>query len=267
MFSTALVDVFHNRAEERLTLDEERAAIAAAQLGDEAAKLSLILAYAPALRNGVAWYTRALPSAPQASELEDVQSQAVLGLLEAIAAFDADVHDRLAAIAPGYIRNAVSGAAASVTGFAVPERTLKRFFGILREAQGNVYEAARIAPSREMKPETFLAVLSAIRNVDSLEGLTDEGERHTGASHRGEASASPLWDNSTPDVEDRILVEAAFAAVNTLEADVCRLAYGFSDYEPVPDAEIAARLGSSRATIQRTRAGALGKMREALGVA
>jgi len=272
--STLLSDVFDRRAEGRLELGEERTAIAAAQLGDDDATAKLILAYAPALRNGVTWYTRALAGSPQPADLEDVRSQAILGLLEAIKAFDGTTHERLAATVASYIRNAVTTSAASVTSFTVPERTLKRFFGILRTAEGNVYEGARIAPDYEMKTETFLAVLSAVRNVESYDAILDgnaggfdgtTSERFNTGVERG-VEARPLWDGREADAEDRILVEAAFTAVNTLEADVVRLAYGFSDYEPVPDAEIGARMGFSRATTQRTRTGALDKMRRVLGV-
>jgi DNA-directed RNA polymerase specialized sigma subunit len=213
----------------------------------------------------VAWYTRALTSAPQIADLEDVRSQAIVGLLEAIRAFDGDTQTRLAAIAPQYIVDAVAQAASPVAAFSVPKRTLTRFFGILRAADGNVYDAARLAPEYEMKTETFLAVLSAVRDVDSYDALTEAREEDGGQS--GDVATSPIWDGRQADAEDRVLVEAAFRSVDTLEKDVTRLAYGFTEYDPVPDAEIGARLGLSRQKTQRTRSSALGKMREALGVA
>jgi len=272
-FST-LTDIFDRGIDERLELADERSLITLAQAGDETAKLRLMRAYAPALRNGVTWFTRAVPTIPQTADLEDVRSQAVMGLLEAIDAFDPETHDRLAALAASYIRNAVAVAAGPIAAFSVPERTLKRFFGILRAADGDTVRAADIAPDYEMKRETFLAVLSAVRNVDSYDALTaaeDEHGRVTKGGQSGEGSrditAFPIAHDSIADVEDAVLVEVAFGAMDTFERDVVRLGYGFAEYDTVPDAEIAARLGYSRPKIQRTRSGALVKARSALGVA
>jgi DNA-directed RNA polymerase specialized sigma subunit len=273
-FTSLISDIFDRGVEQRLSLEDERLAIELAQHGDQAAQTKLLLAYAPALRNGVQWFARALPSTPQRADLEDVRSQAILGFLEAIKAFSLNSHDRLAAIAPQYIRNAVAVSASSATSFTVPERTLKRFFGILREAEGNAARAADLAPSFEMKRDTFLAVLSAVRNVTSYDGLSSGGTAN-GASVHGwgdgentkEPHAFPIWDANEAAVVDRILVEMAFTAVDELEAQVMLLAYGFTDYEPIPDAEVGHRLGFSRAKAQRTRTAALEKMRHSLGVA
>jgi DNA-directed RNA polymerase specialized sigma subunit len=182
-----------------------------------------------------------------------------MGLIEAVQAWRPEVHDRLAAIAPRYIRNAVAVSAAVATQFTVPERTLKRFFGILRAADGDVIEATRIAPAYSMRPETFLAVLDAVRSVDSYDAANgNDGQGR-------DLAASPIWDNAAPDVEDRILVEAAFKAVDTLEKDIVRMAYGFTEHDPLPDEEIGHRIGFTRPKTQRIRAGALAKMREAIG--
>lgn len=263
-FDSILADIFDRRIEKRLSLEEERALIATAKDGDDDAKLQLLYAYAPALRNGLTWYKRALPSSPSAADLEDVKTDAVLGLLEAIDAVDLDVHNRLAAIASQNIRHTVAAAAKSVTGFTVPERTLNRFFGIMREAEGNEYAAAAMAPKYKMTTETFLAVLSAVRNVTSYDAddSTDEDTRYSPAT----LSASPIWD-ATLSEEDAELAAAAFDAVDDLEESVCRLAYGFETYgSPVADVEVGHRLGFSQSKTQRVRSAALGKMREALAV-
>jgi RNA polymerase sigma factor (sigma-70 family) len=273
--STLMHDVFEARQDAPLDLLEERLLLADAQRGDDAATARLIRAYGPALRGAVAAHVRALPQYPQPADLEDIRSQALVGVLEAIRAFNPERHERLAATVATYVQHEVAEAATSTAAFTIPARTLSRFFGILRAAGGDVAEAARIAPEHKMRPETFAAVLDSMRGTHSYEGTIENyldsrmgGYSPTGNGSRGASiDAQPLWDNSAPDVEDRILVEAAFAAVNTLEKDVVGLAYGFTDYDPVPDAEIADRIGMSRAKIQRTRTGALSKMRSALGVA
>lgn len=258
-------DIFDRGAEAPLDLLTERLTVAASQAGDSAATERLVLAYASALRNGVSIFVRALPTPLQGADLEDVRQNAIVGFLEAVRAFDLEKHDRLAAIAPAYIRKEVAASAASATGFSIPARTLNRVFGILRAANGNVFEAAALAPSYEMKTETFLAAIDALRNVTSFDSLSGSGDDDTATGP--EVNATPLWDGQHADAEDRILVEAAFRAMDTLERDVTRLAYGFSEFDPVPDAEIGHRLGFSRPKVQRTRAGALAKARTALGVA
>ena len=263
-FDSVIADIFDRRAEKRVSVEEERELLAAAQLGDEDAKLAIFYAYAAALRNGVKWYTRAQPTVPQAPDLDDVRQSAVLGLLEAIQNFDPAKHDRLAAIAAQYITNAVSVHSQAASGFTIPERTMKRFFGILRKADGNIYEATRIAPQHEMTAETFLSILSAVRNVDGLEALQEGGDDSVGPR---EIEARSIFGDPAADAEDAVLVELAFSAVDDLEEAICRLSYGFADYEPIPDVEVAHRLGLSRPKTQRVRAGALGKMRQALGVA
>lgn len=267
-FDKVLTDIFARNAERRFeSAEAERDAILAAKKGDEQATLDLMYAYAPALRNGVKWYTRAIPSVEQADGLEEVHSVAVFGLLEAIAAFDVDAgYDRLAATIGEYVANAVAEHAQAVCGLTVPSRTLSRFFSILRKAEGNVYEAAALAPKYLMKRETFLAVLSAVRSTSLDAASTIDGDDE----HNEEASASegilPVLD-AYEDVNQRMEVAAAFAAVDDLERQVTRLAYGFETYgDPVPDAEVAHELGLSRQKAQRTRSSALGKMRQALAV-
>lgn len=262
-FEQVISDVFTRRTSTgKLDLAEERAAILAAKDGDSEATVKLIYAYAYSLRSAVVWYTRAVPGG---TATEDIHAQAILGLVEAIMAIDLDECERLAAIAPDYITGAVAGAAESAVNFKVPTRSLTRFFKILREADGNVYEAASLAPKYAMRTETFLAILSAVRDVDSYDGLAAAayGDDGSDGSH---LAAAPVAGVNSYD-EDEVLVEAAFAAVDDLEATVCRDYYGFTDYNTKSDAEIAGDRGLSRPKVQRTRASALGKMRTALGVA
>ncbi|QOP65102.1 RNA polymerase sigma factor [Arthrobacter phage Adumb2043] len=270
-YSKALSDIFSRNAERRFeSAEAERDAILAAKRGDEAATLDLMYAYAPALRNGVKWYTRAIPSVDRADGLEEIHSVAVFGLLEAIAAFDVDAgYDRLAATVGEYVANAVAEHAQAVCGLTVPSRTLSRFFAILRKADGNVYDAASLAPKYHMTRETFLAVLSAVRStsLDAAHSTEEnDSEFFNGETSATAASILPVLD-AYEAVNQRMEVEAAFAAVDDVEESVCRLAYGFETYgDPVPDGEIGHRLGMTRPTVQRRRASALGKMREALAV-
>ncbi|QXO14580.1 DNA binding protein [Arthrobacter phage Kaylissa] len=267
-FAKVLTDIFDRNIERRFdSVDAEREAIAAAKQGDEEATVALMYAYAHTLRSGVRWYTHALPSVAKGGDREDVRSNAVMGLMAAIQAFDleADVHDRLAAIAKQHVYETVAAHAPSaVTAFTIPQRTMSRFFAILREADGNVYEAAALAPKFRMKRETFLAVLSAVRNVESYDAADSTDDDARSGDFLSKENVRPIWDASEAE-DDALLVEAAFEAVDDVEESVCRLAYGFESYgDPVPDIEIGHRLGMTRPTVQRRRSSALGKMRKAL---
>lgn len=260
-----MLEILTPAAPVSLSVEEERALIAASQAGDGAATETLIGAYSPAIRGAVQWYRRALPSVPQRSDAEDVEQEALVGLLEAIRAFDPEKHDRLAAIAAQYVRQRVAEAARSASAFAVPERTLKRFFSILRECNGDTSAALELAPSRKMARETFLAVLASVRGVGSYDAPAPDGTTREESDRSVDGEALAWAQPELVGERDEDLVRAAFAAVDDVEERVCRVSYGFEDYEPQPDGEVAHRLGLSRPKVQRVRTKALAKMREALG--
>jgi DNA-directed RNA polymerase sigma subunit (sigma70/sigma32) len=113
-----------------------------------------------------------------------------------------------------------------------------------------------------MTDSTFLAILDAVRNVDALDAWAASDSTRAALIER----SAPIWtDSIAVDSSDAELVERAFAAVDPLEERVCRVSYGFEDYEPQPDLVVAERVGLSRQKTQRTRSAALGKMRAALG--
>ncbi|MFI7069520.1 hypothetical protein [Micromonospora sediminicola] len=242
--------------------DEEAAVIAAAQTGDEAATLRLFTAYQPALRAAV---KNAMIGLGGRMTRDDAQQAATLGFLEALRVYrpDAETGGRLAAFLRHRLADEMTLAASEMTGgFSVPSRTLRRFFGIMARADRDPVEAARIAPDFEMSTDTFWAIWVAVSAESSLEEAV--------AVHGDADLAGPIGDLSEPrgvaDAEDRVLCDLAFRSVDDFERDVCRLAYGFADFDPQPDAEIGHRLGGfSRLKIQRTRTRALGKMRSALG--
>jgi DNA-directed RNA polymerase specialized sigma subunit len=261
-FAAVLTDVFDRGAEARLSVEAEAEALAAAKNGEEGGTVALVYAYAPALRKLAARNALTLG-------VDEARSVAVAGLIEAVHAYDPARGERLAGILPGLLGDHMAERLATEHVVSVPARTLKRFFGILRRADGDVNAAAELAPSYEMTRETFLAVLDAVRG-ESLDAITATRTEHSGPGSAADAEveAHSPWGgpDAYADAEDRVLCEVAFRAVDAQEKEVVGLAYGFLDYDPVPDAEIGERLGFSRAKAQRTRSGALGKMREALAV-
>jgi DNA-directed RNA polymerase specialized sigma subunit len=271
-FDKALSDIFDRRVSAgKLSLEEEREALHEAKAGAEAATLKLLYAYAYALRGVAGDYRHAAglrAAGPRDIHVsDDLRMAAVEGFLEALYAFDLDgAHSRLAATVEGYIANSLSRAVVAPVAVSVPERTLKRFYAILRKAEGDPVRGAAMAPHFSMTEETFDSVLKAVRNVQSLDGPAGGPAGGPGGHSPDRLDFSAVTGQDyLNDIEDRLLVEAAFAAVDDLEEEVCRLAYGFGDSDPIPDAEVGHRLGLSRPKVQRVRASALGKMHNAIG--
>lgn len=245
-----------------LTESEEVEAIAAAQAGDEDATMRLLVAYGPALRSAVSG-VQSLTDGDAPVDLDDARMTAVEGALTALREHDPAAGPRLAGTIRQHVSDALKRAFAdSRPALQVPARTLSRFFGILREVDGDVEAARALAPEREMLATTFDTILAAAR-PGSIEALRDPN----GDGDVRDLVAEPVYVTSpVVDVEDAILVEAAFRAVDDEGERICRLSYGFTEYEPVADAEIGHRMGLTRPTVQRKRAKALDSMRKALGV-
>jgi len=272
--NSTLAAIFETGAFAQITdAADERQAIALAAHGDQAALEKLLLAYAPIIRKlvGVHRHSGGARSTdgmdPHA--LDDLRGAALLGVMEAVHAFDPEAHVRLGAVLGGYVADAVKATgSAPASSLSIQSRTLTRFFGIVREAGGDMVAAEALAPQREMLVETFRAIRSALRDglsYDALAGVDGEGE---GQAWEAGATGFHYADtDAIADVEDAMLVAAAFRAVDETETSVCRLAYGFDDRDPLTHDEVAVELGMSLSTARRTRTRALDKMRSALGVA
>jgi RNA polymerase sigma factor (sigma-70 family) len=244
------------RSVDPLPEEVERSLIVRAQGGDETATETLLMTYAPALRSAV---KRARSTT---LSQEDARSVAILGLMEAIRQFDPERGSSLAPVLKHRLNDELTEAVAQDRGGSyVPSRMVRRFFGILRAAGGSVDAGAALAPSFGMGSDTFREVADAVRGVVSLDRLIEV----QGDVFFLRASAIRV-DRNLVDADDRMLCETAFAAVDDVETDVCRMAYGFTEPDPVPDAEVAHRLGMTRPTVQRRRVSALAKMRVALAV-
>lgn len=252
-----------------LTEAEEASLIESAQAGSSGAQETLLLAYGRAIRAAVRNFS---PSASQQrAELDDLRSAAVVAFLEIVASHDPAKNPRLAGRVAPMLADALAREYQQAHTFTVPERSLKRFLGILKEAgesglgesdASTVQQARKLAPERLMSVETFDAIFAAL-GTESLDAGDGGDEGPSAHDH-----ASPVFSPSpVVDVEDKILVDAAFRALDDEAERIVSLSYGFTEYDPVPDAEIGHRMGLTRPTVQRKRGKALVQMRKALGVA
>lgn len=267
----AITDIFRYTDSATLSVEEEVTLITDAQAGDEGATLLLLNAYGPALRNGVTRFMRRLPVEERgADRTEEAQAEALAAFMETLVSHDPEKSPRLAGRISQRLTDAFAEAARLDAAMNIPERTLSRFYGILREAEGDLTVARALASSKGMKETTFDDILAVVRETLSL-----THEDHEGDEDGDRLLMAPLHSDvrsEYDEVEDAILIDIAFASVDDDEARVVEMAYGFrgtSDYapgEPMPDSAIAGAIGGSRATVQRKRGKALGKMRKALGV-
>jgi DNA-directed RNA polymerase specialized sigma subunit len=264
-----MLDIFrYAESTTTLTEAEEAQLIADAQAGSESAKVALIEAYARAVRAAISRFKSTVPDGQvvvgphgtASAEVDDVQQAAMVAVLEAIADHDPTRGPRLAGHVVARLDRELTAVAATRPAFQVPSRTLSRFYGIMAEAEGDLEAAIAIAPSKEMSAETLKTIYAAT----GAEPIPTADEEADDSAPR---TASPVFTPSpVADVEDRMLVDMAFAAMTDEEARICELAYGFTEYDPIPDPEIAHRMGLSRPAVQRKRAKALDKSRKAIGV-
>lgn len=251
-----------------LPLEDELDLIAQAQRGIEDAYLRLLRQYAPGLRGmAKSEYERA------GGTVDADETRANVLLAFATALSECDGSTRVAA----KLKKAALHVADEfhlVGAFTVPERTRQRYFQALREAGPDGDPAAK-AVELGMTREIFTAVREAV-GAGSFEYLAEAPNRANAASYSHSTGGSAA--DSEPEfgsiytergyatVEQTVTVARAFAAVDGLTGGVIRDAYGFTEYDPIPDAEIAHRRGFSRSKVQRIRTDGVATMRAALGV-
>lgn len=223
--------------------------------GDSEAFLQLAENYAPRLRAASA-------HARTTIEDRDERRQAALTAFHA-AILATRPGERVARVVKLTMSSEMGRAASeSRAGLSVPHGTARRYFSILGNAGGDVQAAAAAAPAQGMSAEAFRSVREAVHGAVSVEALADDD-----GSSALDRHLSPTYEPVTHAgaVERQVLAEDALSAVDGVERTVTLLAYGFTDPEPVPDAEIAHRLGINRTSAWKIRQRALAKMRTRLG--
>jgi DNA-directed RNA polymerase specialized sigma subunit len=224
-----------------ISVEVERHLVAEAQNGSQQAMVDLLDAYQPMI-GGTANKMRGV------LDFEDAHQYAAEKFIEMIMDHDYEKSARLAS-RKRELEHRLKDAASAEDAWTIPPRTKQRFMAILKKAEYDPAVGADLAPQYEMPRRTFVDL------YNRLYGQVEYDDTF-------EVQAQPVVD-----ADSRLLVELAFKALDDTEARIVELAYGFTTAEPVPDAEIAYRLGTNRTKIQRMRAKALEDMRERIGAA
>lgn len=247
----------------KLSVEEERLAIEGAIRSEAEATTTLLAAYAPTLK-------AAIKKAPWTADKEDLQSAVLMGFLEALNSFDPEKHSRLAAVLRESVLSEVSKVSSSASGFHIPQRTLSRFFHILRAVEGNVYEGLALASEYSMTPETFLTIHAALRDVSSIDERLSAGD----VDGAWMLITGPLQASGEVNESDSELVNMIFEEcgdshdLDPREVEVLLTAYGFDSYadQTLTDDEVAEIRGLTRSTTRRIRTAGLNKARGRLGI-
>lgn len=242
-------------------------AIRAAKYGEGEERVNALAtlwdAYQPAARAAVAMFRGQIDE-------EDAMQAAYVAFLEAIEASEGD--KRLAFTIQQYLRGGLSEAVTQEWDWAIPSRTLKRFFSILRRADGDVAEGARIAPTYAMTSETFTHIATLWLSTDSLRG--SEREDTSEPNYSGVLVGAESRDEFALADDVMLARFARDSLADPLERQIVDLTYGFVpvEYEgalipaPVRDDVIGALIGKSGRTVRRRRTDALRTMRAAIGL-
>lgn len=229
--------------DDTLPLAHERWLIEKAREGDETATWDLLYQYRGALQ-AAARRVRTSARGLTPEQIEDLESNLIVTAIEVIKEkFDPARYERLSFVLPKYLQET---ATQTISALTIPRSVLGRWFKILRLADNDMDQAARIAPDHGLSVNSFRAIANALRCSDS-DWLAEHFD--------------PF--KISPDVETQRLAYIALGVLSPTQRTVVEYAYGFRG-DPSPDAEIGDILMMPRRTAQTHRRNALIAMRAAL---
>lgn len=206
---------------------------------------------------------------------DDLDQELYAAFLEVVETHDVEASPRLAGRISQMLTNALDRAVSTATNaWSIPPRTLQRFYGILRRADGDLERAAELAPEYLMPTETFLWIAHLLRKTGSLTPApSDDGDERENNNVAGIIVGSEPRD-AYEDADDHLLAQAALRSLPAHQREIVEYAYGFTPVvidgvtvDPVvPDRVIGHLIGKSRLYVLRQRNAALATMREALGL-
>lgn len=276
-----LSDIFRGATGPALSDTETARLVDLAAAGDNAAFLTLAATYGPLLRGEA----KRVPATQ--TDTEEAQQAVIVGFWSAIRKSAETGTPFGAAVARYGIRPALaeSTAATADRGPSVPPAVARDVARAMRKATAALPDTAtraevvayaegiacapRADKGRRMAPADFRAALDATALAPVALDDPDDPEAtkvHDTYAADAEANVSATLSPA----ERAVLAARALDAMTDRQQTVCRMSYGFGDdgdaCDPLPDAEIAHRLGGSRQSVQQARARGIDRARAALGV-
>ena len=252
-------------ARQRLTATQELLLVRAAQAGDADAQARLVETFMPLVAATASTYR----SSPTIDRLELVQ-EGVVGLLRALARYDAERGVPFWAYASWWVRQAMQQLVAELTRPVVLSDRALRHLARLREANdalvaetGSEPRAEELATRSGLDREQVGALLAAERTPRSLEAPVEDADGAAVGTF-GDLIADPLAEEAYEQALSALEAEelrALLSGLSRRERDVLRARYG----EELSLREIGSRLGLSAEGVRRVEARALGKLRVAAG--
>jgi RNA polymerase primary sigma factor len=258
---TTLAD--HSRP--RLSLEHERELVMAAQAGDHAARDELLDACMP-LVGGVARIYRSSP----AVDRNELMQEGVVGLLRAVARYDADLGTPFWAYASWWVRQAMQQLVSELTRPVVLSDRAARQLARVKNARRDHLQTRGKEPSlRELAEEAHLPrtqvekLIVAERSPRGLEEPITSEEGVVGTF--GELLADPRAEDAFERVPRRLEVQQLrdlLEGLSEREQMILHGRFGFDGAEQTLR-ELAERLGVSAERVRQIEERALLRLREA----
>lgn len=252
-------------AQQRLTVQEERQLVIAAECGDAVARRQLVDAFLPAIAN--------LAHGFRGSRVDrrELLQEGVAGLLSAARHYDSQLETPFWAYASFWVRKAMQDLVAQLTRpVALSDRASRELSRIRRARSEHLQTAGRELTIEELSSVTGLATAT-------VESLLATDRRPRGIEERlsaddplsltiGETIADPRAAQAYEQVLDDHEIRNAFELTNELEEReqvVIRSHYGLGQ-EPRTLSEIGAGLGVTAERARQIEVAALSKLRQEL---
>jgi RNA polymerase primary sigma factor len=252
-------------AQHRLTPQEERELVIAAECGDAAACRSLVEAFLPAIAN--------LARGFQGSRVErrELLQEGVAGLLFAARRYDPELDTPFWAYASFWVRKAMQELVAELTRpVALSDRAARGLSQIRRARNESLQRHGREPMIGELSAATDLTsaqVESLLATERTPRGLEDRlGADDVSGPTIGETIEDPVAEQAYEKVLDELEIHGVLDLTDQLEErerDVIRSHYGLGQ-EQRTLSEIGARLGLTAERARQIEAAALAKLRQAL---
>ena len=252
-------------ARQRLTANEERELVIAAECGDAAACRRLIEAFLPAIANLARGY-----EGSRVERLELLQ-EGVAGLLFAARRYDSELDTPFWAYASFWVRKAMQELVAQITRpVALSDRAARNLTNVRRarnellQAQGREPTTDELSAAAGLTPAQVANLLATERAPRSLQDRLSAGD--ASSPTLADTIVDPVAEEAYEKVLDELEIHGLLDLTDELEErerTVIRSHYGLGQ-EQRTLSEIGAGLGLTAERARQIEAGALAKLRQAL---